>query len=135
MSVQRHPSQADRIRAFNVSQPEQVELPPDDREPVTVEDPILREGFTQIPNGVLRDPRISTGAKVCYGVLLSYAWQKDRCFPGQDRLAFDIGVSVRSVRTYLRELEQLGIVLVEQRGLTRTNVYRLPRLIGDPRRL
>lgn len=133
MTVQRSKSQSDRIRAFNVSQPEQIELPPDDRDPVTIEDPVLREGFTQIPNIVLRDTRISAGAKVFYGILLSYAWQKDRCFPGQDRLAKDLGVTSRSIRTYLSELSELGIVIVEQRGLTRTNVYRLPRLAGDPR--
>lgn len=105
----------------------------DDRDSVIVDDDWLRQGFTLVPNVVLRDPRFSFGAKVCYGVLLSYAWQKDRCFPGQERMAEDIGVTPRSVRTYLRELESAGVVEVMRRGLTKTNVYRLPRLIGDPR--
>jgi predicted transcriptional regulator len=107
----------------------------DDRDSVIVEDTVLREGFTQIPNVVLFNPGISFGAKVAYGVLLGYAWQKDRCFPGQERMGKDMGVTARSVRTYLAELESLGIVEVRRRGLTKTNVYYLPRLIGDPRPL
>jgi biotin operon repressor len=105
-----------------------------DAESVVVDDDFLRQGFTILPNVILRDPRFSFGAKLCYAVLLSYAWQKDRCFPGQDRLAADLGVTPRSVKTYLRELRESGIVEVTQRGLTKTNVYRLPRLIGDPRK-
>lgn len=101
---------------------------------VIVDDETLRQGFTLVPNVILRYPGISFGAKLCYAMLLSYAWQKDRCFPGQDRLGADLGVTARSVQTYLAELKQCGIIEVSQRGLTKTNVYRLPRIIGDPRK-
>jgi hypothetical protein len=113
------------------------DAPPRDRaaeeNTVVVEDDYLRAGFTQVPNVVLRDPRISFGAKLAYSVLLSYAWQEKSCFPGQIRMGRDLGCSVRSVQTYLKELQDLGIVSVTRRGLTKTNVYTLPRLIGDPR--
>lgn len=104
-----------------------------DERDIIVEDEGWRHGFTQIPNVVLRNPNISIGAKVAYGVLLSYAWQDKSCFPGQERMARDMGSGVRSVRRYLEELQADGIVVVTQRGLGRTNLYTLPRLIGDPR--
>jgi hypothetical protein len=47
--------------------------------------PVLQGAFTQVPNFILKDPRISVGAKIAYAMFLSYAWQNDSCFPGQDR--------------------------------------------------
>src|SRR5579859_2188793 len=57
------------------------------------ENPVLRGGFTQVPNFILKDPTLSVGAKVAYAMFLSYAWHNDSCFPGQDRLAEDMGMT------------------------------------------
>jgi len=80
---------------------------PDASDVIVIEEERLRESFTQIPNTVLRRADVSPGAKLAYVMLLSYAWQKDSCFPGQDTLSRDIGVSRRSVITYLQELQAL----------------------------
>jgi DNA-binding PadR family transcriptional regulator len=98
---------------------------------VIVEDPTLAAGFTQIPNGVLRRPDLQPGAKLTYMVLLSYAWQKDHAYPGQDRLAADMGVSERSVITYLKQLQESGLITIQRRGLGKTNVYILHRISGS----
>jgi len=98
---------------------------------IVVEDEVLRAGFTQIPNVLLRREDISPGAKLAYMVLLSYAWQTDSCFPGHDRLAADLGVAKRSVVTYMQQLTNKGLIVVERRGLGQTNVYRLLRLSGS----
>jgi biotin operon repressor len=98
---------------------------------VIVEDESLRAGFTQIPNLVLRRSDLPPGAKLTYMVLLSYAWQKDQAFPGQDRLARDMGVSERSVITYLKQLQESGLVSIIRRGLGLTNVYVLHRIAGS----
>src|SRR2546421_1986590 len=58
-------------------------------------DPISAGGFTQVPNFLLKDPKTSANAKVVYSMLLSYAWNNDKVFPGQERLAEEIG-STRS---------------------------------------
>ena len=58
-------------------------------------------------------------------MLLKYAWDDDACFPGQQKLAEDMGSGERSVRTYLKELEDAGFLEVTQRGLGKTNLYRL----------
>jgi len=92
---------------------------------IIVEDPTLAAGFTQIPNQILRRPDLSAGAKLTYMMLLSYAWQHDRCFPGQERLATDMGASERSIRTYLKELQECGLISVRRRGLNLTNLYVL----------
>lgn len=100
-------------------------------------DPITRHGFTQVPNFILTKKEISVGAKLAYAMLLKYAWGDDACFPGQLRLAEDMGAGERSVRTYLKELESIGILEIKQRGLGKTNLYRLHLTVtkgGDSRR-
>lgn len=82
-------------------------------------------GFTQVPNAILRSSSLTPAAKMTYAMLLSYAWQNDYCFPGQERLAKDIGVSDRSVRTYLKELEEKGLLTIKQQGQGRPNLYTL----------
>ncbi len=88
-------------------------------------DPATRYGFTQVPNFILTNKDLSVGAKLAYAMLLKYAWSDDACFPGQKKLAQDIGAGERSVRTYLKELEDADFLEVTQRGLGRTNLYRL----------
>ena len=84
-----------------------------------------RSGFTQVPNAILRTDKLTPAAKMTYAMLLSYAWQNDFCFPGQERLAQDIGVSDRSVRTYLKELEGKGLLSIKQQGQGKPNLYFL----------
>jgi Helix-turn-helix domain len=88
-------------------------------------DPVTRHGFTQVPNFVLTKKEISVGAKLAYAMLLKYAWNNDACFPGQVKLADDMGATDRSVRTYLKELEAAELLEIKQRGLGKTNLYRL----------
>ena len=84
-----------------------------------------RYGFTQVPNFLLTNKDLSVGAKLAYAMLLKYAWTDDACFPGQQTLATDMGAGERSVRTYLKELEDAKLLEVTQRGLGKTNLYRL----------
>ncbi len=100
---------------------------PDTRSPIIIEDETLRSGYTVIPNFILRHPDISAGAKLAYIVLLSYAWQAGSCFPGQERMAEDMGSGKRSIVRYMQELEEAGLLEVKRRGLGQTNVYSLTR--------
>jgi hypothetical protein len=105
-------------------------------------DPATQHGFTQVPNFVLTKPDISVGAKLVYAMLLKYAWYDDGCYPGQAKLAEDMGAGERSIRTYLKDLEAAGLLEITQRGLGKTNLYRLlivvkkgsPPLTGKIRR-
>lgn len=95
-------------------------------------DPATRFGFTQVPNFILTKSDISVGAKLAYAMLLKYAWDDKACFPGQTRLAADMGSGERSVRRYLEELESARLLQVVQRGLGKTNLYRLFLVIQKP---
>lgn len=86
-------------------------------------DPVARGGFTQVPNFILRNPDLSVGAKVVYAMFLSYAWHNESCFPGQERLAQDIGMSRSRVTEFISELSRSGLVTIQRRGQGRTNVY------------
>ena len=88
-------------------------------------DALSTNGFTQVPNYVLKSPRISPGAKLTYAMLLSYAWGNDYCFPGQETLAKNMGSGLRSVARYIKELENENFLTVKKLGQGRVNLYEL----------
>lgn len=88
-------------------------------------DAASRGGFTQVPNFLLRSTKLSAGDKMTFAMLLSYAWQNDYCFPGQRRLAEDLGLDERSVRRHLKALEIGGLLAIRRRGQGKTNIYEL----------
>jgi Helix-turn-helix domain len=98
-------------------------------------DVLSQRGFTQVPNHLLRSSKISAGAKLAYTMLLSYAWQNEFCFPGQERLAKDMGAGERSVVRYVQELEKEQFITVKRRGLGRPNLYELNLTMKGKRKL
>ena len=88
-------------------------------------DPVARGGFTQVPNFILRHPDLSLGAKVTYSMFLHYAWNNDSCFPGQERLAADMGITQGRVSQFIKELQQADLIEITRRGLGKTNLYRV----------
>jgi DNA-binding transcriptional regulator YhcF (GntR family) len=104
---------------------ESNELEPLEPDTLLIENEALRKGFTVIPNFILRNPSLSIGARMMYTLLLSYAWQEGSCFPGQKRIARELGIKERMVRYYLTELQNSGFVEAKRRGLGKTNIYVL----------
>jgi len=98
-----------------------LEAPASD--PMPVEEASLRRGFVQLPKAVLYARHLSRDAKLLYAVLLGYAWQEQRCFPGYQRLCADLGASENAVRTWMRELEAAHLISQRRRGQGRTNLY------------
>ena len=82
-----------------------------------------QRGWTGVPNFILESQAISVGAKLTYAMLLKYAREMNECFPGQDRLAADMGSGRRSVVRYIAELERAGLLTVKRRGQGRPNLY------------
>ena len=99
-----------------------------DYHPLSVEGPALQRGFVQLPKLVLYAQHLSRDAKLLYAVLLGYAWQEQRCFPGYQRLCDDMNASENMVRKYMRELE--AVHLRARPGGSRTRPRHGPRL-GD----
>ncbi|MBZ0280279.1 MAG: helix-turn-helix domain-containing protein [Anaerolineae bacterium] len=88
-------------------------------------DPVSSGGFTQVPNFILNNNKLTSNAKVVYAKLLSYAWHNDRVFPGQERMAEDIGISQQTVSRAIIELETIGYLEIQRRGQGLTNRYVL----------
>ena len=88
-------------------------------------DPVATQGFTQVPNFILRNSQISVGAKVVYSMFLSYAWHNNHCFPGQERLASDMGMSVSRTNEFIKELEAANLIAITRRGQGKTNLYTI----------
>ena len=88
-------------------------------------DALSARGFTQVPNHVLESEKLSPGAKLTFAMLLKYAWQNNYCFPGQERLAKDMGGGVRSIVRHVQELESMGYIHIKRRGLGKPNIYEL----------
>jgi hypothetical protein len=66
-------------------------------------------GFSQIPTWMLRDHSIPRNALLVYAALSSYSGY-GAIFPSQASLAADAGVSERTVRSMLGQLEALGVI-------------------------
>lgn len=88
-------------------------------------DVATQRGFTQVPNFVLTNKDLTPGEKITYAMLLKYAWNKEACFPGQDTLAEDVGIALRSVNTHIKGLREHGLLEIKRRGLGKTNLYLL----------
>lgn len=82
----------------------------------------MARGFTSLPNVVLKAKGLSLQAKAVYTALLSYAWSNDECFPGQDSLCEDLDVDVKTLRKYLYELKEYGLIDWKRR-MHKTNLY------------
>lgn len=88
-------------------------------------DPIARGGFTQVPNFILRNGSLSLGAKVTYAMFLHYGWHNNFCFPGQERLAEDMGMSQSRVSEFIKELAVAQLIEIKRRGMGKTNIYKI----------
>src|ERR1700674_486992 len=83
-------------------------------------DEATKRGFTMVPNFLLDSNAVSPGAKLAYALLLRYAWQNDYCYPSQELVAQNMGVSSSSLITYLKEVQKVGWITVERRGQLKT---------------
>jgi uncharacterized phage protein (TIGR02220 family) len=63
-----------------------------------------------IPNAIMEHPGLTSSAKLLWARLALFAGEKGYCWPSQETLADSIGVSVRTVRTILRELVEQGFI-------------------------
>jgi hypothetical protein len=88
-------------------------------------DPITKGGFAQVPVVILQDRRLNDTAKLVYAMMLYYAWHKNFCFPGQERLGQDIGRHRTNINKAVKELEKYNLLDIKRRGQGKTNIYTL----------
>lgn len=93
------------------------------KDTLLLEDETIRHGFVIFPKSLIYARNLSAEAKMLYGVLVGYAFEKDHCFPGLDRLCEDMGLTANTLRLRMNELKAAAILKVKRRGQGKTNVY------------
>lgn len=91
-------------------------------------EPAFKHGFGVVPFVILRNPKIAPELKTLYLLILSYAWYEGLSWPGQKRLAMELGLSESTVRRQLNQLKNLGLLSWKQRGLNQTNLYTINQI-------
>jgi len=80
--------------------------------------------FYPIPADVAADPKLSGNAKLLYGALCYHGRNAERrCYPSQETLSSECGVSVQIVSRRLAELRDAGYISWTRTN--RTNIYEL----------
>lgn len=91
---------------------------------------LTRNFFKGAPNLLINDERISPGAKAVFWLLQSkISNRRMRQYPtitiGIQTVAAQMGVSYKTAKKYMRELQEFGWLEVERRGKQLTNRYIL----------
>ncbi|MEM0174246.1 MAG: helix-turn-helix domain-containing protein, partial [Sulfolobaceae archaeon] len=86
-------------------------------------------GFTLVYNKVLKSMLISAEAKVLYMLICSYAFgEKDYSFPSQYEMCTRLGWTVDTLKKYLDELEEKGLIKIEISRNMKTLIYKITKL-------
>jgi hypothetical protein len=95
---------------------------------IIIEDAALAQGFVQVPYRIFFDRDLRDGPVRVYGALLWYAW-KQRQVPEQVAFAQELGMTDRTLRRHLTELEQAGYIAVVSPGLGQRSTYIIKSLM------
>ncbi len=88
-----------------------------------------RSGFVNAPNSLIKSPYLSIGAKMVYLLLHSYAWDGDKCYPGHNKIAAELGFkSPKTVRKYLNELRNYMLIDWQGKSELNTNLYEIKEI-------
>jgi len=78
---------------------------------------------SMIPNWLLRRREVSQGAKLAYARLAQYAGKDGECFPKQETLGAELGVTERTANEYVRKLVKFRLIEMDRPGLRMSNRY------------
>ena len=76
-----------------------------------------------IPNWLLRRDEISANAKLVYARLAQYGGKDGECFPLQETIASETGLSEYQVCRAIGQLKRVKLIDSVQRGLHKPNMY------------
>jgi hypothetical protein len=83
-------------------------------------------GYGQIAKAVMKDKRLSIGAKALYSYICSYAGAGDTAWPGRELICSDLNINKGTYTKYLKELKTTGYIKVTQKvanGRFGGNIY------------
>ena len=90
---------------------------------IIIENEMMRAGFAALPYMVMRDKKLTIGARLTFAFLLMYAWQEGSTFAGQEKMSQDMGVSERQLQRYLYELRDTNYIKIERKDKRYNNTY------------
>lgn len=67
-----------------------------------------------IPNALARYSGLTASAKLIYGRLAQFAGKNGECYPSQETLAAEVGLSTARIKQVLPELVKCGLIRIEQ---------------------
>ena len=80
-----------------------------------------------IPNGLMSYKGLSSTAKLCWSRLAQYSGKKGNCYPSQEALADEIGVSIIQVQRLIKELVNKRFIDIKRSSIDKiqhkTNRY------------
>jgi hypothetical protein len=80
---------------------------------------------------ILRAGWLTPQARLLYGILLSYCWDKDFCHPSEETLSKDLGLSRPQVDKYVKELEVSSLIKIKRQGWGKPNFYFVDKNPGN----
>lgn len=83
------------------------------------------DGYVQVPLAVIMAKGLSVYAKAAFSVILAHADSNGVCNCGRALIADCLGVSVRRVDSYIKELVDRNVLEVIKRGVKKTNAYKV----------
>ncbi|WP_252249167.1 helix-turn-helix domain-containing protein, partial [Clostridium sp. VAP23] len=91
--------------------------------------------FVQAENNFIRNSKYTVNQKMVYLCLQSYAGAVTSCFPSKSTVAKDLNLSEKTVYTILKQLEQLGAIIVinqiKENNRKTSNMYILSDINKD----
>ena len=80
---------------------------------------------TQVPRIVVQNSELLLGSRLLYGVLYGYVYGAGQPVPNHATLSRDLGISPRTIRTLIADLERCGLLRVTRVGARKPNLYQL----------
>ena len=73
----------------------------------------------------MQNPELKLGSRLLYGVLYGYVYGAGQPVPNHATLSRDLGISPRTIRTLIADLERAGLLRVTRVGARKPNLYQL----------
>lgn len=90
------------------------------------------DGFTQIHNAIICDPKLSCEAYRILSVIIFHNMKNSTCWPSYETISEETGLSRMSVYRHLKELFKLHYLSWKRTG--KSNIYSLGSGVVVPKR-
>lgn len=76
---------------------------------------VAKQPFVMVYNSFILNPKYTIHQKLIFQALKSYGGSKNNCYPSKETLSKQLNISIRKIADVLKELEELGAILIINR--------------------